>query len=68
MKYSFTEDGGGVPGRGTGIVRDTMTEVGVITGGNQLFIDIFIVAGEMISAIIDGEVNRGNIIGSITEI
>jgi len=68
MRYSFTADGGGVPGRGTGIDPDTMTEAGVITGAHQLFTGIFIMAGETITGIIAGKVSRGNITGFITEI
>ena len=68
MTYFSTVDGGGVRGRGIGTDPDTMTGDGGITGGTQLFTDIFIKDGEMISGIIDGEVNRGNITGSITEI
>ncbi len=45
-----------------------MTGDGGIRGGTQLFTDIFIKDGEMISSIIDGEANRGNIIAFITEI
>ena len=68
MNCSSTEDGGGVPGRGNGIVLDTMTEVGGITGEPRIFIDIFTEDGEMISGSIDGEANRGNIVGYSMEI
>lgn len=68
MKFSSTEDGGGVPGRATGIVPDTMTVAGDITKATRLFTDIFTKDGEMISGIIDGEVNHGNIIGYIMKI
>ena len=67
-KYSSLEDGGGVHGKGIGTVPDTMTEGGVITAEYQVFTDIFMPVGEMISGIIGGEDNRGNIIGYITVI
>jgi hypothetical protein len=60
--------GGGVPGKGVGIALITTIEVGVITGECQVFTDIFITVGEMISGIIAGEGNRGNISGYITAI
>ena len=62
------EVGGGVPGKDVGTAPDTMTEGGVITGECQVFTDIFMLVGEMISGIIDGEGNRGNITGCITMI
>jgi hypothetical protein len=68
MKYSSTADGGGDPGRGNGIVRDTMTEAGGITGATRVFIDIFIADGEMISGSIAGEANGGNTVGYNMEI
>jgi hypothetical protein len=67
-KYSSMEVGGGVPGKDVGTDPDTMTEAGVITGECQVFTDIFMLVGEMISDIIDGEGNRGNITGCITMI
>jgi hypothetical protein len=67
-KYFSTEAGGGVPGKGVGTALITTTEVGVITGEYQVFTDIFITVGEMISGIIGGEGNRGNISGYITVI
>ena len=67
-KYSSLEDGGGVHGKGIGTVPDTMTEGGVITAEYQVFTDIFMPVGEMISGIIGGEDNPGNIIGYITVI
>ena len=45
-----------------------MTEGGVITGECQVFTDIFMLVGKMISGIIGGEGNRGNITGYITMI
>ena len=45
-----------------------MTEVGVITGERQVFTEIFIRVGGMITGIIGGEGNRGNITGYITMI
>jgi len=62
------EVGGGVPGKGVGTAPDTMTEVGVITGECHVFTEIFMRVGEMISDIIGGEGNRGNITGYITMI
>ena len=62
------EVGGGVPGKDVGTAPDTMTEGGVITGECQVFTDIFMLVGEMISGIIGGEGNRGNITGYITVI
>jgi hypothetical protein len=51
-----------------GTVLDTMTEGGGITGECLVFTDIFMRVGEMISEIIGGEDNRGNIIGYLTMI
>jgi hypothetical protein len=45
-----------------------MTEGGVIIGEFQVLTDIFMLVGEMISGIIGGEDNRGNITGYITMI
>jgi hypothetical protein len=67
-KYSSPEAGGGVPGKGVGTAPDTMTEVGVITLECQVFTDIFIRVGEMISGIIGGEGNHGNMSGYLTNI
>jgi hypothetical protein len=65
-KYSSPEAGGGVHGRGVGTAPDTMTEGGVITRECQVFTDIFMRVGEMISGIIGGKDNRGNISGYLT--
>ena len=65
-KYSSPEAGGGVHGKGVGTAPDTMTEGGVITGECQVFTDIFMRVGEMITGIIGGEDNRGNISGYLT--
>ena len=67
-KYSSPEAGGGVHGMDIGTAPYTMTEDGVITGECQVFTDIFMLVGEMISGIISGEDNRGNITGYITMI
>jgi hypothetical protein len=67
-RYSSPAAGGGVPGKDVGTAPDTMTEGGVITGEYQVFTDIFMLVGEMISGIIGGEGNRGNITGYITMI
>jgi hypothetical protein len=67
-KYSSMAVGGGVHGKVVGTAHITMTEVGVIIGGHPVFTVIFILVGEMISGIIDGEGNRGNITGYITMI
>jgi hypothetical protein len=45
-----------------------MTEGGVITRECQVFTDIFMRVGEMISGIIGGEDNRGIISGYLTTI
>jgi hypothetical protein len=65
--YSFMADGGGVPGKVAGTVPVTTIGVGVITGTFHLFIDIFLQAGEMITAIEGGKDMNGNIKGSLTE-
>ncbi|MCX5849850.1 MAG: hypothetical protein NTW65_10415 [Deltaproteobacteria bacterium] len=67
-KYSSPEAGGGVPGKDAGTAPSTMTEAGVITEGYQVFTDIFILVGEMISGNIGGEGNRGDISGYLTGI
>jgi hypothetical protein len=51
-----------------GIDPITMTEGGVITGELQVFTEIFIRVGGMITGIIGGEDNRGTIIGFLTVI
>ena len=65
--YSFMAGGGGVPGKVAGTVPVTTIGVGVITGTFHLFIDIFLQAGEMITAIEGGKDMNGNIKGSLTE-
>jgi hypothetical protein len=65
-KYSSPEAGGGVHGKGVGTAPDTMTEGGGITKEYQVFTGIFMRVGEMISGIIGGEDNRGNINGYLT--
>jgi hypothetical protein len=67
-RYSSPAAGGGVRGKDVGTDPTTMTEGGVITGERQVFTDIFMLVGEMISGIIGGEGNRGNITGYITMI
>ena len=67
-KYSSPEAGGGVLGKGVGTAPDIMTEGGVITGECQVFTDIFMLVGEMITGIIGGGDNRGNISGYLTMI
>ena len=65
-KYSSPEAGGGVLGKDAGTDHDTMTEGGVITEEYQVFTNIFMRVGGMISGIIGGEDNRGNISGYLT--
>jgi hypothetical protein len=67
-RYSSPAAGGGVHGMDVGTDPITMTEVGVITGENQVFPDIFMRVGEMISGIIGGEDNHGIISGYLTVI
>jgi hypothetical protein len=61
--YSFTAVGGGVHGKAAGTAPITTTEAGLIIGTLRLFIDTFLPAGEMITAIEGGEDMNGNISG-----
>jgi hypothetical protein len=67
-RYSSPAAGGGVRGMDVGTDPITMTEVGVITGESQVFTEIFIRVGEMISDITGGEDNRGIISGYLNGI
>jgi hypothetical protein len=65
--YSSTAGGGGVHGKAAGTAPATTTEVGLITDTLRRFIETFLPAGEMITAIEGGEDMNGNIKGSRTE-
>jgi len=63
-KISFsTAAGGGVHGKAAGTAPATTTEAGLITDTLRRFIETFIPAGEMITAITGGEDMNGNISG-----
>jgi hypothetical protein len=65
--YSSTAAGGGVPGKVAGTDPATTTGVGLITDTLRRFIETFLPAGEMITAIEGGKDMNGNIKGSLTE-
>jgi len=57
--YFFTAVGGGVPGKGAGTARVTMTGVGGTIIAHPFFTEMFLPAGEKTTGTAAGEVTSG---------